>query len=327
MPPDPKDAAKPQDGAAGQQPKPAPDGQQPAPKAPDTNAAKPTPSGVPALDSASLLQELLDDARRVAAYGQRTGRLTDSNLFYALAATEAKGGQIQWDDPAVISLQTALNRAIASIYPTNIADLRDDSWKPFARRSVTSPGQFIFVIFSLILMGIAAYWTVQYNQGAEIIRGVQQLQKEEPRAAIGSIVRQLLRAKAEAQAQASGSTIVFLPDEPYFGLIDRLHSYDARFQFYAPQMQTFLRNNLLIHDRLGEAWTGAADYLSHLPWISQATAATGDQPIPAATTPDQYPEYKAWHSGGRATHPRRHQALCSDQRRRQDAGRLREGDG
>ena len=291
MPPDPKDAVKPKDGAADQQAKPSPDVQQAAPEVPDPTATKPTSSGVPALDSASLLRELLDDARRVAAYGQRTGRLTDSNLFYALAATEAKGGQIQWDDPAVISLQTALNRAIASIYPTNIADLRDDSWKPFARRSVTSAGQFAFVIFSLILMGVAAYWTVQYNQGTEIIRGVQQLQKEEPRAAIGSIVRQLLRTKAAAQA--GGGTVVILPDEPYFGLIDRLHSYDARFQFSAPQMQTFLRNNLLFHDRLGEAWTAAATYVAQLPWIGQATAATETQPLPAATPPDRYPEYKA----------------------------------
>lgn len=291
MPPDPKDTTKPLDSTPTPQTEPPAKGQSAPPRNDKQATNKPADTLDPAPDSASLLEELLADARRVAAYGQRTGRLADSNLFYALAATEAKAGTVQWDDPAVISLQTALNRAVASIYPTTIADLRDDSWEPFSRRSVSSAGQFAFVIFSLILMGFAAYWTVQYNQGTEIIRGVQQLQKEDPRAAIGAIVRQLLRAKAEARAV--GTVAVILPDEPYFGLIDRLHSYDARFQFYAPQMQSFLRNNLLLHDRLGEAWTGAANYLNQLSVVGPASAAASDQAAAIPSTPEYYPEYKA----------------------------------
>lgn len=234
--------------------------------------AAPTPpakEAVPKLDSRQLLEELLDDAKRVAAYGQRTGRLPDSELFFALAATEGKaGGPIIWDDPAIISLQGALNRAVTQIYPTTLADLRDPRWHPFAPRPEFTLGHMAFVIFSLLLMGFSAFWTVQYNLGNEVIRGVQQLQKEDPRAEIGAIVRQLLRSQASAgNAQASQAV---LAEEAYFKLIDRLHAYDARFDFYAPQVKSFLVSNRLPHELLALGSSQLAAYLG----IGDAVAAT-----------------------------------------------------
>lgn len=240
----------------------------------EATAASPESDNVEPLDSAQLMRDLIDDGRRVAAYGQRTGRLTDGNLIYALAAIEAKAdGVFAWNDPAIITLQTALNRGIAAIYPTTLADLHDKEWQPFRRRPAITRGNVSFVLFALFLMAITAYWTVQYNKGAEITLGIEQLNKEEPRAAIGAIVRQLLRAKAEAP-----DATPVLPDEPYFTLIDQLHSYDARFEFYAPQMQTFLRDNELLHDKVLGTWTAVSNFLASVPRVGSATAAaTGGQ--------------------------------------------------
>lgn len=282
MQPDPASPPKPDPVTPSKPETAAPPVQAAPPPSPESDNVKP-------LDSAQLMRDLIDDARRVAAYGQRTGRLTDGNLIYALAATEAKDEASRvWNDPAIIALQTALNRGVAAIYPTTLADLHDENWKPFRRRPTFSAGNFFFVFFALLLMAVTAYWTVQYNKGAEITLGIQQLSKEEPRAAIGAIVRQLLRAKADA----GGTTI--LPDEPYFTLIDQLHSYDARFEFYAPQMQTFLRDNELLHDRVAGVWTAVSNYVASTPWISPATAAA---PPAQPNAQPAVQEYQACNTG------------------------------
>lgn len=256
-----------------------PSGPEPVPGTPPVQSTETT---LP-LGSAELLSELLDDARRVAVYGQRSGRLADNNLVLAIAALEKVGLDTPWDHPAIITLQTALNRAVAAMYPTTLADLRNDDWKPFHHQHHYTRGNFAFVIFSLLLMGFTAYWTVQYNRGAEIIRSVEQLQNDEPRAAIGSIVRQLMRSKVPTGAE--------LPEEPFFVLVDQLHTYQARFDDLVPDMRTFLQENTLVHDHIRNAWTGVVAYFGQLQLVRSATAAATP---PGATTPslEALPEYQ-----------------------------------
>lgn len=199
-------------------------------------------------ETATLLDELVDDAKRVAAYGQRTGRLRDNQLVSAIAAVE-RLPERTWGATEVVGLQLATNAALQAIAPTNLADLRGE-WNPY--ESSATGKQFVFVLATLALMIVTALATFEYNRGVTLLKGVEALQKDDPRAEIGSIVRQLLAvnaAIAEGQVMAPEAIL----DEPHFALIDRLHEIDGRVGFYVPQMGDFRAGHQLPHEMLGSA--------------------------------------------------------------------------
>ncbi len=226
--------------------------------------------------TAELLTELLDDAKRIAAYGQRTGRLRDNELISAIAAAE-KLPVLDWGAPEIITLQAALNRALMAIAPTNLADLRS-SWDPFASTRTSKP--LVFVAVTLILMFITALATFEYNRGVALLRGVESLQTSDPRAKIGSIARQLLALNANVQDGEQGRQI----DEPHFALIDQLHEIDGQLQFYLPAMSQFRADHQLPHELLGKVVKDTASFVGG--WLSPATAATQPGAADAAPSGD-----------------------------------------
>jgi len=191
------------------------------------------------LTSAELLAELLMDAKRVAAYGQRTGRLTDFELLSAIAAVDALP-QPTWNAPEVLALQAALNRAAHTIAPTGIADLRS-GWDPFSPPK-SRPAPIIFIGLTFLLMIFTAIATLDYNQGKDLIAGIETLHEADPRAASKSILRQLMAAvvlaDSENEAPPSALTRAVL-DETHLSLINELHRIDDRLELYINRTSSF----------------------------------------------------------------------------------------
>lgn len=232
-------------------------------------------------ETATLLDELLDDAKRVAAYGQRTGRLRDPQLISAIAAVE-RLPERTWAAPEIVMLQSSINAALQAISPTNLADLRG-SWNPY--QSNATGKQFLFVVATLLLMMVTALTTFEYNRGVTLLKGVESLQKDDPRAEIGAIIRQLLAVNDAAAEQAIPQTEAAL-DEPHFALIDRLHEIDGRVGFYLRQMGDFRTGHQLPQEMLASA---AADVQKLVGGMFGAAQAAGDTPGTAATDPAGLP--------------------------------------
>ena len=196
----------------------------------------------------TLLDELVADARRVAAYGQRTGRLKDNELISSIWAVDNLN-PATWKAPEVATMQAAMNRALQVIYPTSLVDLRSN-WDPFDKRRTLGP--LLFVLATLALMFITAVATFEYDRGVGLLKGIEAREKDDPRAEIGSIARQLIALNAAAKA-AEGQSFSLI-DEAHFALIDRLHQIDGRLEFYIPEMSKFRVNHPLPHETIGASW-------------------------------------------------------------------------
>jgi hypothetical protein len=177
--------------------------------------------------SDDVLSDLLDDAKKVVVYGQRTGRLRDSSLAKAIAAA-SKLTQADWGDKAIIDLQVALNRSIQWIAPTTLADLRSD-WDPFGRDEIERDRGFkyAFIAFSLVVMLAAAWYTLQYNAAAAGVVELETIVKENVQQKIGEIVRKVRNSDEELGKIAVGGNSA-TDGELYFELVDALRLYDKR---------------------------------------------------------------------------------------------------
>lgn len=206
-----------------------------------------------------MLEKLLEDAKRVAAYGQRSGRLRDNELTSAIAAVHRMSAPLQWRDPEAVALQSALDRAINNIAPTTLADLNDADWEPFSpkRSDQARRTQLGFIVFSLVLLLFTGFSTVVYNKGAAIVSEIDKLLVDEPRAAIATIVRQLNSNPAILAASTEVAA-----DETYTSLIEQLQTYDDRYSAYQSRANRFLGENPLPHDLLGYWWIRFSDWVS-----------------------------------------------------------------
>lgn len=142
-----------------------------------------------------LLTELIEDARLVAAYGQRTGRLGDFELVSAVGAVDQLKHP-SWGDPAVLGLQAALNRAMQDIHPVLVSDLRDPAWEPFAPAEhwYDRWPQLLFAIFAIGLLALTSWWTLNYDRGTGLNGEINELIKGSPRDAIQANIRKLITA-------------------------------------------------------------------------------------------------------------------------------------
>jgi hypothetical protein len=242
----------------------------------------------------ALLDELIADAKLVAAYGQRSGRLRDNELISAIAAID-KIPSPSWNEPTAVALQSALDRAINNISPTTLGDLKDKNWDPFAPSAArgTQRRQIAFVVFSLLLMFITGYSTLVYNRGSSVVSAIEQLMSDQPRSAVNTIVRQLATSVATPQTVASTTgdttTTATVPGESYFTLIEDLHAYDERFNTYRQQASGFLAENPLPHELPSRLLWPASDYSGPAYDLCKdvaATAPTIKASLTGATLPD-----------------------------------------
>lgn len=89
------------------------------------------------------IQDLLSDAKLVADYGVRSGRLgRQAALFEAIRAAAAKEPNLDWSSQETVALQEELGQTIAAVYPVTLPDLRagwqsDPSYKQSYWRRAT----------------------------------------------------------------------------------------------------------------------------------------------------------------------------------------------
>jgi hypothetical protein len=125
------------------------------------------PAGAPADDPS--LSEIVDDAILIARFGSRTGRFHDATLFHAIQ--KMKSGGTDWNNPAVVELQSALNDAISVLHPITLADLRN--WDPFTKSPKTPSGKkwgkTAFLAGAVALMMLCGYYTVWQKKAAALL--------------------------------------------------------------------------------------------------------------------------------------------------------------
>lgn len=87
-----------------------------------TNDSGSTP--VPPLPDQDI-RDLLSDAKLVADYGVRSGRLgKQATLFDAIRAAAAREADLDWSSQETVALQKELGQTIGTIYPVTLPDLR-----------------------------------------------------------------------------------------------------------------------------------------------------------------------------------------------------------
>ena len=120
-----------------------------------------------------LLEELLEDAILVAAFGQRAGRLSDSSLFEAIQRAKANP-ELGWHSREVVDLQSSLSDAIRAIRPVTLIDLRS-GWNPFTKQPNLfrrlSPSRIFFIVLAFVVIGVSIHYT-QWQKRAESIISV-----------------------------------------------------------------------------------------------------------------------------------------------------------
>ncbi len=185
------------------------------------------------------LLSLLADAKSVALFGQRTGRLKGNALPCAIAAAERKT-QLTWLDDEAVKLQEALNLAVGNIAPVTLLHLRS-GWNPF----VSSRGKLIrrvlkcgtYILISAILMIAAAITTFILDKGASIIRPLESLATMDPSSRISHLQRQILRGINNDGRDAADNVVM---NEAYFGSVDELRRIDQELMVYLPLSSAFL---------------------------------------------------------------------------------------
>jgi hypothetical protein len=123
-------------------------------------------------------EELLSDARLALAYAVRAGRLPSDALPNAIAAIEgvSPGERVT----KIASLGTALNAVVGAIAPMTLVDLR-------ARRSpfdtpprATRVLQVCLGVFTIVVIGMVAYFTQVLHQGDLALQALQRIQEARP---------------------------------------------------------------------------------------------------------------------------------------------------
>lgn len=128
------------------------------------------------------LARLIEDARRVAGYGQRAGRLSDTRLFTALQKVDALGVK-SWAAQEVIELQAALNAAAMAIAPVTLHHLCRENFDPFRRKGYdpeadaednqletrSSAVRLAFIALSICLLIVTCHYTVWHKRATALL--------------------------------------------------------------------------------------------------------------------------------------------------------------
>jgi hypothetical protein len=123
----------------------------------------------------SDIDRLIDDARKVVEYASRSGQLPDAALPRAIDAAERD--RDAGKPPECASLWTALDKAIRSIAPRTLIDLREGR-HPFHSRGQRSARRIVaFLCFvSITLTGLIAWYTIALYEAESALAAIQQIE-------------------------------------------------------------------------------------------------------------------------------------------------------
>jgi hypothetical protein len=121
-------------------------------------------------------EQLLNDAKLVADYASRAGRLPDRELPDAIEAAERDLAAGRTPDLA--RLQSALNNAVRGMAPVTLIDLREGR-SPFDERGQRAARRLVLVlcVFSIALTGLIAFYTNALYQSDSALAAIRQIEK------------------------------------------------------------------------------------------------------------------------------------------------------
>jgi hypothetical protein len=151
-----------------------------------------------------LLEDLIKDAKLIAAYGQRAGLLRNADLLVAIRQVEELEDK-SWARAEVICLQERLNGAIREIAPVTLVDLKSD-WKPFSDSRKRGAYKLVFASLTFLMMIVTAFGTFTYNHGRVILTELERLQTERPPEKVGKIIHQVLASESAIKRLSQGGT-------------------------------------------------------------------------------------------------------------------------
>lgn len=138
------------------------------------------------------VQLLIEDAKLVAIYGQRSGSLSGSTLAVALhnvAVLENPG----WGNTETTKLQNALSTALDEIRPVTLIDLRS-GWDPFtpgksSRRDAIT--KWFLLSLALVLIVFCGSLTIWQKKGQQLLAEMEQGFQERESALIRDVAFRL----------------------------------------------------------------------------------------------------------------------------------------
>lgn len=201
------------------------------------------------------LEELLSDAKMIAAYGARAGRLRSPDLFNAIRNFEASSSKA-WGTTEATNLLSAVNQATNDIVPATLLDLRTSN--PFASDPKNNkPARFILIALSIMLMALTAQCTIYYNRGAELLTRLVQINQDKPAEKMGAIARSWRAANLEKSADDE------IAGETYYQLLDEVRELDNKVKAYVVDYGNysgdFFSLQSYAHASTGSATPGKAD--------------------------------------------------------------------
>ncbi|MBY5774226.1 hypothetical protein HFN63_29700 [Rhizobium leguminosarum] len=178
---------------------------------------------------------LLEDAKLVASYGARAGKLRNSDLFAAIKAIETSPSKT-WTTAEAVGLHAALNQAIADIAPATLRDLQSSD--PFTTQA-SRKTRFLLLAISLMLMVVTGYFTVLYNRGTELISRLEQIDASRPAEKMGAVARTWTTATPDKiSGKETGAA-----SETYYKLLDEVRELDNKVKTYVLEYAEFNQTN------------------------------------------------------------------------------------
>lgn len=191
---------------------------------------------------------LLEDAKRVAAYGSRAGKLVDSDLPLAIRRVEVSADKT-WGSAEIETLQLALGKAVAQIAPATVLELRNRD--PFSAGSRDRVMHYLLIVISLLLMGFTAYSTNIYYFGTELNARLEQIEAARPAEKMGAVARSW---KAGGDTEKPGAS------ETYYKLLDEVRDLDNKVRANLADYYKF--REMLLERKIGSLLIPSASAIS-----------------------------------------------------------------
>ncbi|PDT50841.1 MULTISPECIES: hypothetical protein [Sinorhizobium] len=174
------------------------------------------------------LTSLLNDAKLIASYSQRAGRLRNAELLDAIRTYENLTVKT-WGASETVALQQAVNQAIGQLHPISLLDLRRNN--PFDEQTTgDSVRRYVLIAASILLMAITAYFTVLYNRGTELVSLVEKINGDHPAEKMAAVAREWRSAKFDSDKNSA---------ETYYKMLDELRQLDFQVKDYLAQYRSY----------------------------------------------------------------------------------------
>lgn len=117
-------------------------------------------------------RSIVEDAERIAAFGMRSGQITDAEFYEAVSNAAAVGDEIKWSNSEMRALGAPLGTAVRTVGPDILVSLKT-GWDPYAarawyRRIRPVPGFCLVLTFVMIV--VASYYTLWHARTTELLK-------------------------------------------------------------------------------------------------------------------------------------------------------------